>query len=148
MIYPNIIQRAMAWIIDIIILSIINLVLLAPFIIIFEQDAEQFILQWSGILDIFNIIWIITFWCVSGGTPGKLLMGIIIVDVKTKKFISLKQAFIRMIGYMVSILTLGLGFIWMLWDKNKQNLHDKLAGTLVIEEDDAFITLEEWQKRQ
>ena len=30
------------------------------------------------------------------------------------------------------ILIGGLGFLWMVWDKNKQTWHDKAAGSYVI----------------
>jgi uncharacterized RDD family membrane protein YckC len=34
----------------------------------------------------------------------------------------------------VSILTLGIGFLWIAIDRRKQGLHDKIAHTVVIRE--------------
>jgi uncharacterized RDD family membrane protein YckC len=31
-----------------------------------------------------------------------------------------------------SIIVLFLGFLWMIWDQEKQTWHDKIAGTIVI----------------
>jgi len=41
--------------------------------------------------------------------------------------------FIREIfGRILSALFFSLGYIWALFDKNSQALHDKLAGTVVL----------------
>jgi uncharacterized RDD family membrane protein YckC len=41
------------------------------------------------------------------------------------------RATLRTIGYLVGIATLGLGFLWVAFDREKRGLHDWLAGTLV-----------------
>jgi uncharacterized RDD family membrane protein YckC len=33
---------------------------------------------------------------------------------------------------LVSGVALGLGYLWMLWDPNKQTWHDKVAKTYVV----------------
>ncbi len=67
-----------------------------------------------------------------GQTPGKKLLGIRAVRFDGK-LMGYKMAAIRcLIGYTLSWLTFGLGFIWALLDKNNQCLHDKIAGTLVV----------------
>ena len=38
----------------------------------------------------------------------------------------------RYIGYFVSEIILGIGYLMILWDSKNQGLHDKIAGTLVI----------------
>ncbi|MBI1987435.1 MAG: RDD family protein [Nitrospinae bacterium] len=67
----------------------------------------------------------------QGQTLGKLLLGIRVVGVKEDKVSSL-QAFGRTMGYLLSALPLGLGFLWVLIDDRRQGWHDKLAGTFVI----------------
>ena len=43
------------------------------------------------------------------------------------------KAFLReLVGKFVSSLVLGLGYFSVLWDKDKQGWHDKMAGTVVI----------------
>lgn len=67
-----------------------------------------------------------------GGTPGKLITGIRVVD-KNGKYPGLKQAFFRnWIGYMVSGMMLWLGFIWILIDSGHRGWHDMIADTWVI----------------
>jgi uncharacterized RDD family membrane protein YckC len=36
------------------------------------------------------------------------------------------------LGYIVSALTLYIGFIWVAFDEHKQGLHDKIADTYVV----------------
>jgi uncharacterized RDD family membrane protein YckC len=42
------------------------------------------------------------------------------------------QALIRYVGFVISGICLGIGFIWAAFDPNKQGWHDKIAGTYVI----------------
>jgi len=70
------------------------------------------------------------------GTPGKILMNCSVVKSSTCQPMGVVQAFIRYIAYMVSILTLGLGFLWIAGHPRKQSFHDMLARTLVITDTD------------
>ena len=42
------------------------------------------------------------------------------------------QFVLRYLGYFVSIITLGIGFLWVAFDPRKQGLHDKIASTVVV----------------
>jgi uncharacterized RDD family membrane protein YckC len=43
---------------------------------------------------------------------------------------------VRLACYFVSAAVLYLGFFWIAIDRRKQGWHDKIAGTVVIEEFD------------
>lgn len=75
---------------------------------------------------------VIYLWLVSSSTPGKWLLRMRIVDERTYRKPTTRQFVVRYLGYIASLLPLGLGFFWAGWDKNKQAWHDKIAGTLVI----------------
>jgi len=75
---------------------------------------------------------VILFWIYCSATPGKMIFNMTIVDAKTGEHPSKKQLFIRYLGYIASLLPLGLGFIWIHYDKRRQGWHDKMAGTVVI----------------
>jgi len=66
-----------------------------------------------------------------GQTPGKKLFGLRVVRTDGLP-VSYGQAFVRAIGYFISLF-MWLGFLWALWDRRNQTWHDKLAGTLVIQ---------------
>ena len=74
----------------------------------------------------------VLFWVYKNATPGKMLFKSVIVDAKTLSAPSTIQNIIRYLAYFVSFSVLGLGFIWIAFDKRKQGWHDKLAGTVVI----------------
>ncbi len=72
------------------------------------------------------------FWLRYLGTPGKMATNLEVVDAKTGGKMSLPQAVGRYFAYIVSILPLFLGIIWVGVDNRKQGWHDKLAGTVVV----------------
>ena len=80
---------------------------------------------------LFTII-IIGFWMWKSATPGKMLVSALIVDAKTLGMPSAGQFVVRYVGYIVSSLLFGLGFLWVAFDRRKQGWHDKMAGTVVI----------------
>lgn len=82
-------------------------------------------------LTIYGVI-IIAFWTYRSATPGKMFMSIKIVDAKTFEKLTFKQELIRFFGYFVSTLPLGLGIVWIAFNKKGQAFHDKMAGSVVI----------------
>jgi len=92
-----------------------------------NRILERLILESLFISAIF-----IGFWMYLDSSPGKLLFKAYIVDARTLKPASRLQLVIRSLGYYISLLCLGLGFIWIGIDSRKQGWHDKLARTLVI----------------
>jgi len=75
---------------------------------------------------------IIPFWIFFGATPGKMLLGLKIVRASDGGKIKIGRSIVRFISYIPSALILGIGFIMVAFDKRKQGLHDKIAGTVVI----------------
>lgn len=66
-----------------------------------------------------------------GQTPGKRLMGARVIRLDGKP-LGWWYAFERFGGYAAS-LTLGLlGFAQIIWDRNRQGIHDKIVETVVI----------------
>ena len=78
----------------------------------------------------------ILFWKFRGATPGKMLVAARIVDAGSLGPPSTGQLVGRYFAYIVSMLPLCLGFLWIAFDKRKQGWHDKLAKTVVIADDD------------
>ena len=72
------------------------------------------------------------FWASTGQTPGMHLVG---VRVRTGagKTPGIVRSLVRCAGLVVSILTLGLGFLPALVDRRRRALPDFLAGTVVVQ---------------
>jgi uncharacterized RDD family membrane protein YckC len=69
----------------------------------------------------------------SGQTLGKRALGIRVYDFGgSGSGIGFGRGLIRYLGRIVSTIPLLLGYFWMLWDKEKQTWHDKLATTVVV----------------
>ncbi len=79
---------------------------------------------------------VIAFWKYRGATPGKMAVSARIVDAKTGATPATGKLVLRYVAYVVSMLPLGLGFLWIAVDRRKQGFHDKIAGTVVVYEDD------------
>jgi len=77
---------------------------------------------------------IVAFWIARQATPGKMVIRARIVDAETGARPTTGQMIGRYFAYYVSIFSLGLGFLWVAWDRRKQGWHDKLAGTVVVRE--------------
>lgn len=67
-----------------------------------------------------------------GQTPGMSAMGIRVISFDGSGSIGYGRAFIRWIGGYISAIALFLGFLWMLWDREKQCWHDKMASDVVV----------------
>jgi uncharacterized RDD family membrane protein YckC len=67
----------------------------------------------------------------NGQTPGKRLMGIQVIRLDGQP-LGWWISFERFGGYAAAIWTGLLGFLQILWDRNRQGIHDKIAETVVI----------------
>jgi uncharacterized RDD family membrane protein YckC len=67
-----------------------------------------------------------------GQTLGMAVMRIRVLSTAGPGSLGYGRAFVRWIGGYISASALGLGFLWMLWDKEKQCWHDKLASDVVV----------------
>lgn len=76
------------------------------------------------------VYWV-SFWWWFGQTPGKMAVGIKVIE-KDSSPLSWHTAIRRGWGYIVTGLTLFIGFILVAFDAKKQALHDKIAETYVV----------------
>jgi uncharacterized RDD family membrane protein YckC len=78
-----------------------------------------------------QVVYFLFFWTVIGQTPGMTLMGLEVMrrDGTRPTVVS---SLIRYVGYWVSAIPLGLGFLWVLVDRRRQCWHDKMSGTFVV----------------
>jgi uncharacterized RDD family membrane protein YckC len=68
----------------------------------------------------------------TGQTLGKRALGIRVVSFDTGGPIGYGRAGIRYVGKIISAVFILLGFLWMLWDREKQTWHDKMARDVVV----------------
>jgi uncharacterized RDD family membrane protein YckC len=120
-------QRFGALLIDGLILLIPSVILL----IIFKQGAAYQLVQTLVSLAYFTYFE----GGPSGATPGKRVLGIRVYDFRQGGSIGYGRGLLRQIGKWISSIVILLGYLWMLWDKEKQCWHDKIAGDVVVPAD-------------
>ena len=74
----------------------------------------------------------IAFWTICGATPGKMMLGLRIIDSHTGSRPTLWQCIGRYFVALLSTAVAGLGYLWILLDARSQAWHDKIVGTVVI----------------
>lgn len=87
--------------------------------------------------------WLLAKWTSErGGSPWRAKFGVLVLDTRSGAFLSMdrafrRAAFVNLLGvvttYVPGLLALVLiDYLWMLWDPNKQTLHDKIAESKVV----------------
>jgi len=125
--YAGFWRRTVASIIDSLMIMVLMALLVGPAF----MNADLF--TWEGLLrTTMGLMITVGLWLKFLGTPGKLLLECQIVDADTFLPMSSKQALLRYVAYLASILPLMLGFLWVARDPRKQGFHDKIANTVVV----------------
>lgn len=88
---------------------------------------------WGGlaVAALLPIAFLLLFWTAGGRTPGKALAGVRIV-ARDGSQIGFTTSAMRVAGYGVSLWTLGLGFLAILFNRYHLGWHDRIARTRVI----------------
>jgi uncharacterized RDD family membrane protein YckC len=140
-------RRLLAWIIDYLLISFISsfiLSFLLIFIFGFEGPEtfvydENFIRDMSDTLGPWQYLIFVIWWLYEAGflagnwqaTPGKRLLGLYVTD-KEGYPLSFSTATIRYLGKILGTLIFFIGYLLALFSRNRQALHDMIAGTLVL----------------
>jgi uncharacterized RDD family membrane protein YckC len=116
------VDRAIAVIIDAVILLIPNLIF--SFAIGGAIGSLLSFLLGAG--------YVIYFWTSTGQTPGKKMMKLKVVKADGGTILTPGEAIVRYLCQFISAIALALGYLWVIWDPKHEAWHDKLAGTKVI----------------
>ena len=69
------------------------------------------------------------FWCLRGQTLGMLAWHL---RIRSDGPFTPTQALGRFVGGMASFATLGLGFVWMWFDRDRMTWSDRLSGSIIV----------------
>ncbi len=85
-----------------------------------------------GLVVVYGYNWILI--SLYGQTLGKKFFGLRVVSNDEYK-LGWGRVFIReVLGKIVSGIVLGIGFLWILFDKKRQGWHDMMVNTIVVQE--------------
>lgn len=124
--------RFLALVIDTLVLAALRFVLmlaLAPQTAMAELVAA-FVLDIATTVPYYWYFWTRR----AGQTPGKSLLRIRVVSEHGAPLDD-RAALLRVLGYYLGQLSLGLGFVWAAFNREQQGWHDKLARSLVVTSD-------------
>lgn len=71
------------------------------------------------------------FWLWRGTTPGGIILGLRLIRTDGR-LVTWPVAVVRALSAMISLLPAGLGFLWVIWDAERQSWHDRIAGTTIV----------------
>ena len=84
-----------------------------------------------GFLTLLNGSYVVILTLAGGQTFGKMAFGVRVVD-RAGRPVTTSVAVVRALGYLVSVLPLGLGLVLVFFDTQGRAVHDRLAGTRVL----------------
>jgi uncharacterized RDD family membrane protein YckC len=119
--------RFVAAVIDAVILGAVSAILTVPFFVgnlsIYPAPFLWFPLSWL-------YFWLFT--GLKGQTPGKMAVGIKVVNAQGEKPELGIAALREILGKFISSAVFCLGYLWIAIDKEKRGWHDSIASTHVV----------------
>ncbi|HUJ44579.1 MAG TPA: RDD family protein [Opitutaceae bacterium] len=73
----------------------------------------------------------VVLWALRGTTIGGIICGLKVVRLDDRK-VDWTVAIVRALAACLSLAVIGLGFIWVAFDDQRQSWHDKIAGTTIV----------------
>ena len=108
---------------------------LASFIFIsLTHDTQSDLMKpiFRGYLLMVCGIYFVWFWVNGGQTLAMKTWRLRLIS-KNNSALTIKQAVLRFISAFLGISFFGIGLLWALFDADKQFLHDRIAGTRIIQ---------------
>ena len=127
--------RLAAGLFDTVLLASLDAVVIVLTLRLAEFDLQSLdalpVAPLAGFLILLNGGYVVVLTLAGGQTFGKMVFGLRVVD-RAGHPVTISIALARAIGYLVSVLPLGLGVVWMFLDTDRRAWHDRLAGTRVL----------------
>lgn len=140
--YAGLQLRIVAFILDILVLIAFGMLFAAAILALLVIDSdngnpsERAFLISGGMLGFYLVafapLYHILLWSWKGQTVGMMAVHIKVLS-RNGGPVSLGQSALRLLGYLASVLPIFLGLVIVLFDKERRALHDRLAGTVVVE---------------
>ncbi|BDC35803.1 MAG: zinc-ribbon domain-containing protein [Candidatus Methanoliparum thermophilum] len=108
-------KRFVSYLIDAIILGIVG-----------------FVLSLTSVMNVIISAAYFTYLFGRGQTLGMMAMKIKLTRTDGTYPIGYTRGLLRYVGMMISALVIGIGYLWIVIDKDNQGWHDKIADTYVV----------------
>lgn len=121
-------MRIVGGLIDVVILLVVNGII---------STILQKLTGLAGLINlVIDVAYFAYFWSSRGASIGMMPFGFKVRDMATGQYPTMSKAALRgfiwvlEVGFTVCIIG-AVGWLWQLWDPQKQAIHDKVAGTIV-----------------
>jgi uncharacterized RDD family membrane protein YckC len=136
--YGGPLTRLLAVMIDAAVVSLGFTLLLAGLVFVLGLVSPNFTLPeqtglWYGIsLAVFAFFYLWISYTVFGKTIGKAVLGLRVVSADGAVAMSGRQPLIRVLTYPLSFVIFGIGFLGVVFNRQRQAWHDRFAKTAVV----------------
>lgn len=129
----GLLRRIAAMLYDSLLVAALLFLATVPFIAIRggEPVGSSDNLLYRIVLTFVTYVFFVGFWSRSGRTLGMQSWGLQL-ETTDGRVPSFATASLRFFAAVVSLLPLGLGFFWQLWDQEKLTWHDRFSGTRLV----------------
>jgi uncharacterized RDD family membrane protein YckC len=107
----------------------IDVILISVLASFFDNGRRSF--DDGPLMPMLFLAYSVLFWAWQGTTLGGIICNLRIVRADGRR-LQFADAVVRALGGVLSVASLGIGFLWILRDPQQQSWHDKIAGTLVV----------------
>jgi uncharacterized RDD family membrane protein YckC len=136
--YVGLATRAIAFLIDILIIDLVAVVVTAAGALIVSffhsrQEVKTILeLIAAGLAILWAAGYFVAFWSATGQTPGNRVMQIRVVRANGDR-VKPSRGVVRCVGLVLAALPLFAGYALILFDRERRGFQDRLAGTVVID---------------
>jgi uncharacterized RDD family membrane protein YckC len=136
--YSGLATRMLACAIDLLVIQAVAwtvgaVAAVAASVLDFSEDLETLLIA-AGVVvaSLWTAGYFVFFWSTTGQTPGDRVMQIRVQDAGDGRPLHLGRAVVRLLGALLSVLLLFLGFLMILVDDRRRALHDRVVGSVVV----------------
>ncbi|MFC7528685.1 RDD family protein [Actinoplanes sp. GCM10030250] len=133
--YAGLVSRSMAYFLDALIVALLTgasvaaLGLVAPVVGAEARELAEFVLSYYLVfLPSIMAVYCALFWALAGRTPGMAVLGLRVVIAADGRPVRWPASMVR----ALLVAYFPIGALWMLVDRRRQGLHDKVARTAVV----------------
>jgi uncharacterized RDD family membrane protein YckC len=136
--YSGLATRALACAIDVVIVQgvawLVGAVAVVAGSMVDPSPTLQTIMIAAGavVAAVWTAGYFVFFWSTTGQTPGDRVMQIRVQDATDGQPLHLARAVLRLLGALLSVLLLFVGYLLILVDGRRRALHDRLVGSVVV----------------
>ena len=123
-------KRFLAFIIDMVVLYLVGYFLFGTQVV---QEGTKTVIKvsYSDWRALIPVLYFYISWLFLGASPAGWVLRTKIIKADGEK-LTWSKGILRLLGTIPCFLTLGFGFLWIVFNKEKQGWHDLIAKTYVV----------------